>query len=109
MEAKTVRELIDLGAKSCDGLFYTVICNGEILPAASLELLHHVVEKKLDKVIFISPLENFVFTGMTCHLTFHRLVNGNYEKDIEWKLQEAIDLEKNDHCSLMWEEILAEI
>ena len=86
-------EIIDLSVKKCDGLFYILVKNGEKLEENAIELLYKEIEEKLNKVIYIRPYSNLSLTGCAIHLRFHQLVNGNVEKDIFYKLEEAISEE----------------
>ncbi len=85
-EQEYEREIIDIGVKSVDGMFYTVIKNGDILPRDFLYGLFHTIEVNLDKFIIVKPINGI--TGLTVLRLYHAKVNGNFLKPIEDKLEE---------------------
>ncbi len=85
-----LREMIDFAFTKCNGMFYTLIKNGETLPENCLERLHNKIEGELEKIIWVKPFGESM-TGSTINCQFHKVVNGNFAKDIEEKLEEIDD------------------
>lgn len=105
-EKKNARELVDIGVNSCNGLYYTVIESGEILPEDTTFRVFKTTEEKLEKLAYISPFSNNSLTGQTVLRVFHTMCNGNVIKNIEEKIQEALEAEKVKlECVQTWEQI----
>ena len=105
-EKKNVRELVDIGVNSCNGLYYTVVESGEVLPEDTTLRIFKTVEEKLEKLAYISPFSNKSLTGQTVLRVFHTMCNGNVIKNIEEKIQEALETEHvRLECTQTWEQI----
>lgn len=80
------REIIDIAVKNIDGMFYTIVKNGDILPRDFLYSLYHTIDVNLDRFLIIKPIKDL--TGLTVLRLYHHKVNGNYTKFVEDKLEE---------------------
>lgn len=99
---KTDREMIDIAVKKCDGLFYILCEAGDVLDEQAIEILYNEIDVKLEKLIYVRPYNKLNLTGSAIHLRFHLMVNGNVIKNIEEKLDEALEVENQKDFFKDW-------
>ncbi len=102
LEERYEREMVDIGVRSVDGMFYTILENGQKLPSTLTETLYNSIENKLLKIAIV---KGDGLNGLTVLKKLHLAVGGNDGDLIENKLSILEDDSANLDMIKTWEQL----
>jgi len=104
-EDATQRRAIDIAVKRVrNSLYYILVTTGLTLPRNYLYNIDFIVNEQCKSFVLALPPGDIHM--LTCSLKLHRLVRGNFQQNIEDKIQEIAQEEDTEHMIIKASDII---